>query len=58
MINYGNLYTKTYYFEDPRVEVYSKIRGWLKKKKDFSYRAQIGFNKSSKATYFCFFDYG
>ena len=53
-----NLYKRTFFYENPEVETYSKLDGWLKKKKEFSYRAQIGFNGSSKATYFCFFDRG
>lgn len=52
------MYTKTYYFEDPQVELYSKLRGWLHKKKDFSYRAQLGFNKGSLPVWFCFFERG
>ena len=37
----SNLYKHTKYFTDPRVEIYSKVKGWLKKKKEET----IGFKK-------------
>ena len=53
-----DFYVKTPYFEDPELENYCKLKGWINKKKDFSYRAQLGFNKGSITTWFCFFEKG
>ena len=49
-MNYSNLYRHTNYYEDPRVEIYTKVKGWLKKKKEqtIGFKKKIGLNQGSK----------
>ena len=52
-MDYRDLYKPNKYFDNAKVEVYSKLRGFLKKKID-SLRVKIGFTNRSKKFFFRF----
>ena len=52
-MNYKDLYRPNLYFDDPKVELYSKRRGFIKKKVG-GIRDHLGFNKGSTKVYCCF----
>ena len=56
-MNYGSLYRHTFYYEDPRVEIFCKKKGLIRKKKDKGIRKRLGIN-ASKKNFLMYFDKG
>lgn len=52
-MNYKDLYQPNFYYDDPKVDLYSKRRGFIKKKVE-GLRNQLGFNQGSTKVYFCY----
>lgn len=52
-MNYKDLYRPNFYYDDPKVDLYSKRRGFIKKKVE-GIRDQLGFNQGSSQVYVCF----
>jgi len=52
-MNYKDLYKPNLYYDDPKVDLYCRRRGFIKKKV-VGLREQLGFNQGSDKVYFCF----
>lgn len=56
-MNYKDLYKPSLYYDDPKVDLYCRRRGFIKKKV-VGLRDHLGFNQGSEKVYFCFQERG
>ena len=56
-MNYGSLYRHTFYYEDPRVEIFCKKKGIIRRKKKKGLRMKLGI-KASKKNFLMYFEKG